>query len=553
MSTRQKDARMRAKPFPRGLELLHDPLLNKGNAFTDEERDELGLRGLLPPHPAPMPEQVARVMSAYRAKTDEMEKFIYLTSLHDRNETLFYRVVVDNIEELMPIIYTPTVGRACQLYGQIFRRARGMFISIDDAGRVADILENWPYDDVRAIVVTDGERILGLGDLGANGMGIPVGKLSLYTACAGVHPAVTLPVTLDMGTDNETLLKEPMYLGLRRHRTRGPEYDALVEEFVKAANDRWPGVLIQFEDFGNQNAFRLLAKYRDRVCSFNDDIQGTAAVTLAGLMSALRVTGADLRQQRILFLGAGEAGVGIADLIVSAMVELGMPREEARRTCWLVDSQGLVVKSRKNLADHKRHYAHDAPGSATLLEAIQTLKPTALIGVSGQPATFTREIILTMAEYNPRPIIFALSNPTANSECTAEEAYRHTGGRALFASGSPFAPVMYQGKQLIPSQANNAYVFPGVALGIVAARLTRVTDEMFAAAARVLAGLLSKEEMANGLLFPPLTSIRNVSVKIATEVARIGFERGLSAIPEPSDIEALVKEQVFEPEYRSYV
>jgi len=553
MSTRQKDARMRAKPFPRGLELLNNPLLNKGNAFTDEERDELGLRGLLPPHPAPMPEQVARVMSAYRAKTDEMEKFIYLTSLHDRNETLFYRVVVDNIEELMPIIYTPTVGRACQLYGQIFRRARGMFISIDDAGRVRDILDNWPYEDVRAIVVTDGERILGLGDLGANGMGIPVGKLSLYTACAGVHPAVTLPVTLDMGTDNETLLKEPMYLGLRRHRERGPEYDALVEEFVKAANDRWPGVLIQFEDFGNQNAFRLLAKYRDRVCSFNDDIQGTAAVTLAGLMSALRVTGADLRQQKILFLGAGEAGVGIADLIVSAMVELGMPREEARRACWLVDSQGLVVKSRSNLADHKRHYAHDAPGAATLLEAIRTLKPTALIGVSGQPATFTREIILTMAEYNPRPIIFALSNPTANSECTAEEAYRHTGGRALFASGSPFAPVMYQGKQLIPSQANNAYVFPGIALGIVAARLTRVTDEMFAAAARTLAGLLSKEEMANGLLFPPLTSIRNVSVKIATEVARIGFERGLSAMSEPSDIEALVKEQVFEPEYRSYV
>jgi malate dehydrogenase (oxaloacetate-decarboxylating)(NADP+) len=544
---------MRAKPFPRGLELLNNPLLNKGNAFTDEERDELGLRGLLPPHPAPMPEQVARVMSAYRAKTDEMEKFIYLTSLHDRNETLFYRVVVDNIEELMPIIYTPTVGRACQLYGQIFRRARGMFISIDDAGRVRDILDNWPYEDVRAIVVTDGERILGLGDLGANGMGIPVGKLSLYTACAGVHPAVTLPVTLDMGTDNETLLKEPMYLGLRRHRERGPEYDALVEEFVKAANDRWPGVLIQFEDFGNQNAFRLLAKYRDRVCSFNDDIQGTAAVTLAGLMSALRVTGADLRQQKILFLGAGEAGVGIADLIVSAMVELGMPREEARRACWLVDSQGLVVKSRSNLADHKRHYAHDAPGAATLLEAIRTLKPTALIGVSGQPATFTREIILTMAEYNPRPIIFALSNPTANSECTAEEAYRHTGGRALFASGSPFAPVMYQGKQLIPSQANNAYVFPGIALGIVAARLTRVTDEMFAAAARTLAGLLSKEEMANGLLFPPLTSIRNVSVKIATEVARIGFERGLSAMSEPSDIEALVKEQVFEPEYRSYV
>jgi malate dehydrogenase (oxaloacetate-decarboxylating)(NADP+) len=498
-------------------------------------------------------EQVARVMSAYRAKPDELEKFIYLTSLHDRNETLFYRVVVDHIEELMPIIYTPTVGRACQLWGQIFRRARGMFISIEDEGRVRSILDNWPYDDVRAIVVTDGERILGLGDLGANGMGIPVGKLSLYTACAGVYPGVTLPVTLDVGTDNESLLNEPLYLGLRRRRTRGPAYDALVEEFVTAANDRWPGVLIQFEDFGNQNAFRLLAKYRERVCTFNDDIQGTAAVTLAGLMSALRVTGADLRQQRILFLGAGEAGVGIADLIVSAMVETGMPREEARRACWLVDSHGLVVKSRGDLAEHKLHYAHDAPGAASLLDAIHALKPTALIGVSGQPATFTREIITTMAEYNPRPIIFALSNPTANSECTAEEAYRHTDGRALFASGSPFAPVMYQGKQLIPSQANNAYVFPGVALGVVAARLTRVTDEMFATAARTLADLLSKEEMASGLLFPPLASIRSVSLKIAGAVAHVGFERGLSSLPEPHDMEALIRAQVFEPEYRSYV
>jgi malate dehydrogenase (oxaloacetate-decarboxylating)(NADP+) len=553
MSKRPSGARTRPSDFPHGVELLHDPLLNKGTAFTPEERDALGLRGLLPPRPADMDEQIARVMTNYRAKPNDLEKYIYLTSLHDRNETLFYRVVVDHIEELLPIIYTPTVGRACQVYGQIFRRARGLFVTAEDREHVKAVLSNWPHADVRAIVVTDGERILGLGDLGANGMGIPVGKLALYTACAGVHPAITLPVTLDVGTDNESLLDAPLYLGLRRHRMRGAAYDALVEEFVTAANELWPGVLIQFEDFGNQNAFRLLAKYRERVCSFNDDIQGTAAVTLAGVYSALRVTGGDLRRQRFLFLGAGEAGVGIADLIVSAMVDAGMPREEARRACWLVDSRGLVVHSRTDLAEHKRPYAHEAPGAANLLEAIHALKPTALIGVSGQPSTFTREILETMAKLNERPIVFALSNPTANSECTAEEAYTHTGGRALFASGSPFPTVTLSGQQLVPSQANNAYVFPGVALGIVAARITRVTDEMFAQGARTLAGLVSKDDLANGLLFPPLPSLRGVSLEIAAAVARVAFERGLAGTAEPRDLKGFIREQVFEPEYRSYV
>ncbi|HXV12923.1 MAG TPA: NAD-dependent malic enzyme [Candidatus Krumholzibacteria bacterium] len=553
MSKRPTGARTRPSDFPRGVDLLSDPLLNKGTAFTPEERDALGLRGLLPPRPADMNEQIARVMTNYRAKPNDLERYIYLTSLHDRNETLFYRVVVDHIEELLPIIYTPTVGRACQVYGQIFRRARGLFVTADDRDRVKSVLSNWPHADVRAIVVTDGERILGLGDLGANGMGIPVGKLALYTACAGVHPAVTLPVTLDVGTDNESLLDAPLYLGLRRHRMRGAPYDALVEEFVTAANELWPGVLIQFEDFGNQNAFRLLAKYRERVCSFNDDIQGTAAVTLAGVFSALRVTGGDLRRQRFLFLGAGEAGVGIADLIVSAMVDAGMSREDARRACWLVDSHGLVVRSRKDLAEHKRPYAHEAPGAANLLDAIRALEPTALIGVSGQPSTFTREILEAMAKLNERPIVFALSNPTANSECTAEEAYTHTGGRALFASGSPFATVTFQGKQMIPSQANNAYVFPGVALGIVASRIARVTDEMFARAARTLAGLVSKDDLANGLLFPPLPSLRGVSLEIAAAVARVAFERGLAGTAEPRDLKGFIREQVFDPEYQSYV
>ena len=346
MSKRPSSAHTNASDFPRGADLLHDPLLNKGTAFTNEEREALGLRGLLPPRTATMAEQIERVMSTFRAKPSDLERHIYITSLHDRNETLFYRVVVDYIEELLPVIYTPTVGLACQLYGQIFRRARGLFITADDRGRVRNVLRNWPHADVRAIVVTDGERILGLGDLGANGMGIPVGKLSLYTACAGVHPAVTLPVTLDVGTDNASLVDDPSYLGLRRGRLRGTSYDALLDEFVAAANQLWPGVLIQFEDFGNQNAFRLLAKYRDQMCTFNDDIQGTAAVTLAGLLSALRVTGGGLRRQRFLFLGAGEAGVGIADLIVSAQVDMGVPLEDARRACWLVDSRGLVRENR---------------------------------------------------------------------------------------------------------------------------------------------------------------------------------------------------------------
>ena len=553
MTKRSTSARTRTHNFPHGADLLHNPLLNKGTAFTEEERDALGLHGLLPPRPTTMDEQVIRVTSNYREKPNDLERHIFLASLLDRNETLFYRVVVDNMEELMPIIYTPIVGLACQKYGHIFRRARGLYVGIEDHGRVRDVLANWPQADVRAIVVTDGERILGLGDLGANGMGIPIGKLSLYTACAGVHPALTLPVTLDVGTENTSLLEDALYMGLRRRRVRGADYDALVEEFVTAANDRWPGVLIQFEDFGNQNAFRILEKYRDRVCTFNDDIQGTSAVTLAGIYSALRINKGELKKQRFLFLGAGEAGVGIADLIVSALVDQGVPQDEARRQCWLVDSKGLVVKSRNDLVSHKLPYAHDATGAPDLLSAIRALKPTALIGVSGRAATFTRDVLEAMAALNERPIIFALSNPTANSECTAEEAYRWTGGRALFASGSPFRPVLMNGNHFVPGQANNAYVFPGIALGIIASRTSRVTNEMFAVAARTLAKQVSDQALADGLLFPPLSAIRGVSVKIAAAVAGVAFERKLATVSLPRDMEAFIREHVFEPVYQSYV
>ncbi len=553
MSKRTISARTRDEDFPRGIDLLHDPHLNKGSAFTLAERDQLGLRGLLPPRPVSIDEQVARVMANLRAKPNPLERYIFLASLHERNETLFFRAVLDHIEEVMPVIYTPTVGLACQVYGLIFRRARGMFVTADDRGNVERVLRNWPAADVRAIVVTDGERILGLGDLGANGMGIPVGKLELYSACAGVHPALTLPVTLDVGTDNAALLESPEYLGSKRRRLRGAEYDALVDEFVAAANAVWPGVLIQFEDFGNQNAFRLLAKYRDSVCTFNDDIQGTAAVTLAGLLSAMRITGGALQDQRFLFLGAGEAGIGIADLIVSALVDLGVPRDKARRTCWFVDSRGLVVRDRTDLAEHKQKYAHDAPAAQGLLEAIHLCKPTALIGVSGQPATFTREVLEAMGATNERPIIFALSNPTANSECTAEAAYVHTGGRALFASGSPFPAVQFGGRTLVPGQANNAYVFPGIALGVVASRASRVTDEMFAAAARTLAGLVTPEALGEGLLFPPLPSIRKVSLQIASAVAQVAFANGLTGVAAPRNMEEFVREHVYEPVYADYI
>jgi malate dehydrogenase (oxaloacetate-decarboxylating)(NADP+) len=537
--------------LPRGADLLHDPLRNKGTAFTETERDALGLRGLLPPHVATLEEQALRAMLNYRHKSDDLERHIFLTSLHDRNEVLFYRLVIDHLEEMLPIIYTPTVGQACEKYGEIFRRARGLFVSINDRGRVAAVLANCPQQDVRAVVVTDGERILGLGDLGASGMGIPVGKLALYTACAGVHPAVTLPITIDVGTENERLLADPLYLGLRQRRVRGDAYDALIAEFIDAATARWPGVLIQFEDFGNHNAFRLLEKYRERICTFNDDIQGTASVTLAGLLSAMRATNSDLRDQRFLFLGAGEAGVGIADLIVTSLTEMGLSPADAVRRCWLLDSMGLVVRARSHLAPHKVKYAHDAPAAGTLLDAVRALRPTALIGVSGQPGTFTPPVLQAMAEVNERPVVFALSNPTAKSECTAADAYRWTSGRAIFASGSPFAPVEHGGRRYEPGQANNAYVFPGIALGVIAAKSTRVTDEMFAVAARTLCDLVTDVERANGLLFPRLATIRSVSARIASAVARVVIERGLSQLPNPSvvDCDTLVRGHVFEPLY----
>jgi malate dehydrogenase (oxaloacetate-decarboxylating)(NADP+) len=547
-STRQSDP----AALPHGEAILHDPLLNKGTAFTAAERAALGLAGLLPPHVHRLEEQVARVMDNYRNKQTDLERYIHLVSLQDRNETLFYRVVVDHIEEMMPIIYTPTVGQACQQWGHLFRRPRGLYVSWEDRGRVEAVLRNWPLADVRVIVVTDGERILGLGDQGVGGMGIPVGKLSLYTACAGIDPARTLPIMLDVGTENEGYLRDPLYMGLRQKRVRGQPYDAFVAEFVEAVQRVFPQAILQFEDFGNQNAFRLLEHWRDKVCTFNDDIQGTAAVTLAGLYSALRLTGKTLGEQKLLFLGAGEAGIGIGDLVVSAMVDEGATPEEARRRCWFVDSTGLVVKSRTGLAVHKLRFAHDAPPAPDLHSALEAVRPTAIIGVSTVPRSFDQRVIETMSRMNDRPIVFALSNPTSKSECSAEEAYRWSGGKAIFASGSPFPTCHLDGRTFVPGQGNNSYIFPGVGLGVMACRARLVTDRMFAAAARTLASLVLPADLELGRIYPSLTRIREVSAHIGAAVAEVAFRDGLAGVARPPDLLAMVKSAMWEPVYRKY-
>lgn len=536
-----------------GMQLLHDPVLNKGTSFTEKERDVFCLRGLLPPRVFSQEQQVTRVLENLRRKNSDIERYIFLMALQDRNEKLFYRLILDHLEEIVPIIYTPTVGQACQEYGHIFRRPRGIFISLEDAGRVANLLCNWPYKDVRVIVVTDGERILGLGDLGADGMGIPVGKLSLYTACGGIDPTVCLPVTIDVGTNNEELLKDPLYIGRGHHRVRGPAYDSLIQEFVEAVQGLFPQALIQFEDFGNKNAFRLLAEYRDKGCVFNDDIQGTAAVVLAGLRSASRFTERPISEQRYLFFGAGEAGTGIADLLVEEMKASGLSEKAARGSCWFIDSKGLVVNGRHDLPEHKLRYAHHHSFISDPLAIVEAVRPAVIIGVSGQPGIFSESILTRMGEINERPVIFALSNPTSKSECTAEAAYRLTGGRAIFASGSPFNLVMLNGRKFVPSQGNNVYIFPGLGLGIVASQSRRVTDTMLLAAARALANEVSEADLSEGRIYPPLSRIREVSEKIARAVAEVAYAEGLADSPRPADLEASIREHIFVPAYASYV
>jgi malate dehydrogenase (oxaloacetate-decarboxylating)(NADP+) len=532
-----------------GVDVLRDPAINKGTAFTDAERDALGLHGLLPPNVSTLEAQVGRVLENFRRKATTLEKYIDLASLHDRNWTLFYRVLMDYPDEMTPIVYTPTVGLACQQFGHIFQRPKGLFVSAKDRGRVASLFANWPRHGVKIIVVSDGERILGLGDLGANGMGIPVGKLSLYTACAGVPPEQTLPVLLDVGTNNPAFLTDPLYIGLHQKRLEGAAYDELVEEFIEAAQAAFPGVVIQFEDFANHNAFRLLEKYRDRIPTFNDDIQGTAAVTLSGVLSALRVTGGKLTEQTLLFQGAGEAATGIADLAVAAMVAEGLDEAEARKRCWLFDSRGLVVQSRPDLAHHKLPYAHVHFPVATLVDAVKAIKPTAIIGVAAVGGAFTQEVVGAMSAINARPIVFALSNPTSKSECTAEQAYAWSNGRALFACGSPFDPPTFNGRRFVPRQGNNSYIFPGVGLGAILSGSKRITQPMFMAAARTLASQVTQADLDQGSLYPPLADIREVSARIATAVAEIAFAGNLATVKRPPDVMAWVKSNMYQPRY----
>ncbi len=546
----------RKKPLmirlPLGVAVLRDPAFNKGSAFTTEEREVLGIQGLMPARVHSIDEQLVRVLGNVRSGATDLDKYMFLAGLQDRNMTLFFRLLLDNLEELMPIVYTPTVGQACLKYSYILRRPHGIFVTAEHKGRIADVLRNAHANDIRIIVVTDGERILGLGDIGADGMGIPSGKLALYTACGGIHPFQGLPVTLDVGTDNEDLLDDPLYIGLKQPRLRGEAYDEFVEEFIAAAQDVFPGVLIQFEDFANRNSFRILEKYRNQVCCFNDDIQGTAAVTLAGLYSAAHILGRKLKDHKFLFLGAGGAGIGCGDLLVSALRSDGLTEEEARQRCWFVDSKGLVVKSRTDLENRKLPYAHEHEFVPEFLACVEALQPTAIIGLSGISGAFSRPVLEAMARINERPIVFSLSNPTSKAECTAEEAYTWTHGGAIFASGSPFDKVTVQGKVYVPSQGNNVYIFPGLGLGVVASAAERVTDEMFMVAARALAQQVSYADLAQGRIFPPLPRIREVSAAIATEVAKAAYDRKLARFPRPDDLCAHIKSTMYYPEYQRF-
>jgi malate dehydrogenase (oxaloacetate-decarboxylating)(NADP+) len=532
----------------RGESLLSAKSLNKGTAFNEAEREELGLRGLLPAAVCDQKIHATRVLNNLRRKAFDIERYIFLQSLSARNERLYYRVLIDNIEELMPIIYTPTVGQACSEFDQIFRQTQGFYITVNDKTHIRTMLDNWPEKDIQMIVITDGQRILGLGDLGANGMGIPIGKLALYCACAGIHPSQCLPVMLDVGTTNETLRNNPMYLGTNQARLEGDEYLELVDEFVEAVQDAYPTALIQFEDFLTPNAYQLLNIYRNKILCFNDDIQGTAAVALAGIYAATKVSGTEFKDLRILFLGAGSAAAGIGDLICKALIEIGLDESEAQKRLWFVDQRGLVVSRRENLAPHIIPYAHECD-ELSFDDAINLIKPHVLIGATGAPNTFTQSIIESMSNCNERPVIFALSNPTSRAECTAEQAYGWSHGKAIFASGSPFAEVEYEGKKLKPGQGNNAYVFPGIGLGAIACNARIISDEMFLTAALSLACQVAEEDYETGSIYPPLRNIRDVSLKIAVAVAEKAYEQGLAQKAKPENLTKFIESLMYDPTY----
>ena len=544
-----------------GYQLLGDSFLNKGTAFSEKERDEFELHGLLPPRVATLDEQVSRRLQVLRGFATDLERYAFLRELQDTNETVFYALLTRNIEELLPIAYTPTVGAGCQHFSRLFRKPRGLFLSLKHRKRIKQILANPQFDRTEVIVVTDGERILGLGDQGAGGMGIPIGKLALYTACGGIHPSTCLPVFLDVGTDNDERLADPLYVGWRHERVRGEEYDVFVEEFITAASERWPHVLLQWEDFAKANATRLLDRYRDQLCTFNDDIQGTAAVATGTLLSAIEVTGVPLAEQRIAVLGAGGAGCGIASLLMAAMVEAGIDAKDAARRFYMVDQDGLMLEGMNSITGFQKPFVHprDAVASwpiensarVTLLDVVQHAKPTTLIGVSGQPGSFSEPIVRAMAANNRRPVIFPLSNPTSRAEATPIDIQRWSDGSAVIGTGSPFPPLSRDGREIKVDQTNNSYIFPGVGLGVIAVEARRLTDTMFMAAAKALAAMSPAKNDPEANLLPPVTSLREVSIAVARATALQARKEGHTDMAEDK-IEAAIHAKMWSPKYHPY-
>jgi malate dehydrogenase (oxaloacetate-decarboxylating)(NADP+) len=534
----------------KGYSLLRNPRTNKGTAFTVEERMKYGLEGLLPAQVETLETQMLRINGQLDKIDLPIHKYSYLSNLLETNETLFFNLIMNDPAKFLPLVYTPTVGEACEKFGHISRRVKGLFISINQKDQIKEILRNWPEKEVRFTVVTDGGRILGLGDLGICGLGIPMGKLALYTSCAGVPPEFTLPIVLDVGTNNEKFLNDPLYPGLRHKRIVGKAYDDFIEAFVVAVNEVFPKICIQWEDFKGIDAIRILNKYRDRVCTFNDDIQGTAAIATAGFISISRLMGRPFAEQRFLFLGAGAAAFGIADMLVQKYQKDGLSRAEALEHIWMFDVKGLLVKSRNDLAYYQLQFAHDGEQSDNFAEAILKIKPTAILGVSTVGGAFNQQVIENMSSVNERPIIFPYSNPTSHSECTAEQAYTWSKGRAIFASGSPFAAVSYQGKTFTPGQGNNVFIFPALGLAVYATEAKSVTDEMLITAAEAVAEQVSLQDFESGLIYPKVDDILKVSLKVAERIASGIFDNGLAGIERPADILAFLKSKMYVPEYK---
>ena len=533
----------------RGMDILQNPALNKSTAYTEAERQALGLVGLVPDVTETEDLQLRRVMLQLSHKTSDLDRYVYLVNLLDHDETLFYRAIMSDPARFLPIVYDPTIGEACLKFGHIYRQSRGMYLSITRKGTVKDVLRNWPEKDVRVICVTDGGRILGLGDLGANGMGIPIGKLQLYTAAAGVPPHYLLPMYLDAGTNNEEYRRDPLYLGLRQPRPPTADLYSFVDEFMDAVQEVFPKCCVHFEDWTGVDAVHLLTRYRDKYCVYNDDVQGTAGITLAGMINATKLKGTNLKDERYLFLGAGSAGIGLANLLCSALVAEGMSLKAAQDSVWMFDVHGLLQSKRTDLVDFQTPYAHDHPPTDDFVAAIESIKPTTIIGVSTIGGAFSQKVIEAMARLNERPVILALSNPTEKAECTAEQAYTWSKGRAIYAAGVQFAPVIYEGKTLLPGQANNFYIFPAVGMAIVATQARRVPDALFIEAAKAVADQVPSEQLKSGLLYPLQSNILETEIKTAARVAKLVFDSNLARVDRPADIEAFIRQHVYKPVY----